>query len=292
MQSPLTTWLVGIFLVALALGSTFTILSMREPQQKLPPPAPVVQGPVQKVLGKSVQGRDIVAYTYGTGSTKLVFLGGIHGGYEWNATLLAQQFKEYLDARPDAVPQNLSVTVIPNLNPDSMYATVGKEGRFTEAEIPKDDLSEKRFNANGVDLNRNFDCSWAPTGTWRNKTVSGGTEAFSEPESKALRDYALAERPAAMIFWHSQAGAVYASNCNGSILPTTLAVMNIYAKAAGYDAVKEFTAYEVHGASEDWLASIGIPAITVELTTHDSPEWNKNLAGIQALLQYFSSLKI
>ena len=43
----------------------------------------VVTGP-KSVIGKSVEGRDIEAYTYGTGFNHLLFVGGIHGGYSWN----------------------------------------------------------------------------------------------------------------------------------------------------------------------------------------------------------------
>ena len=53
--------------------------------------------------------------------------------------------------------------------------------------------------------------------------------------------------------------------------------------------MKSFDAYEVNGASEDWLASVGIPAITVELKTHDTVEFDQNLLGIQALLKYIAS---
>ena len=60
-----------------------------------------------------------------------------------------------------------------------------------------------------------------------------------------------------------------------------------YAKAGGYQAVKAFDAYPVTGDSEGWLASIGIPAITVELSTHESIEWDKNLAGVKAVLGYY-----
>ena len=81
--------------------------------------------------------------------------------------------------------------------------------------------------------------------------------------------------------------AVYASQCGGGILPETLDIMNIYAKAAGYPAVKVFDSYVTTGAAEDWLAKIGIPAVTVELKTHESVEWDKNLAGIKALFDYF-----
>ena len=65
--------------------------------------------------------------------------------------------------------------------------------------------------------------------------------------------------------------------------------MNTYAKAAGYKAVDAFDAYEITGDAEGWLASIDIPAITVELATHTSIEWDKNFAGIKALFEFFSA---
>jgi hypothetical protein len=241
-------------------------------------------------IGKSVEGRTIEAYTYGTGATHVLFVGGIHGGYEWNSVLLAYQFMDYFEANPAAVPKNISVTIVPNANPDGVFAVIGKNGRFTLADVPKtEDQSAGRFNANEVDLNRNFDCKWQPKSTWRSKTVSAGTEAFSEPEARAVRDLVLAEKPATVVFWHSQANAVYASECESGILPETLEVMNTYAEAANYPAVETFDSYAVTGDAEGWLASINIPAITVEMTTHESVEWDKNLAGVQALLKHFEN---
>jgi predicted deacylase len=274
--------------IALIGGAMAALKYSHPPVPTAPPPVPIAQGPSYSVIGTSVEGRKIEAYTYGTGATHLVFVGGIHGGYEWNSVLVAYDLKDYLDAHPEAVSKNERVTIILDANPDAVYKAVGKEGRFTESDVPKGDLSSERFNADGVDLNRNFDCKWASTGTWQNKTVSGGSAPFSEPEAKAIRDYALAQKPDAFIFWHSAAGGVYASQCGNGILPKTLELMNTYANASGYSAIKEFTAYEVHGASEDWLASIGIPAITVEFKTHDSVEWNNNLAGSLAVLQEFA----
>ncbi len=272
---------------ALGVGAYF-FLGQSAPQKQV-----VVEQVVQKPtpldeqIGKSVQGRLIHAYTYGTGPTRVVFVGGMHGGYEWNAVVLAYQFMDYLAAHPDTVPASLSVTVIPDINPDAVYKAIGKEGPFTVADVPKGDLSAERFNAHGVDLNRNFDCKWQPKGTWKGNTVSAGSFAFSEPEAQSMRDFAASKRPSAVIFWHSMANAVYASECKNGILPQTLDIMNAYAKAAGYPAVKSFDAYPVTGDSEGWLASIGIPALTVELSTHDTIEWDKNLAGIQAVLNYY-----
>jgi len=258
------------------------------PPAPLAPPAVQMPVPEHHLIGTSVQGREIDEYTYGTGTTTLLFVGGIHGAYEWNASALAYQFIDYLNAHPEAVPKNEKITVIPDLNPDAFHNGLGLDGHFTNVDNLPADLSKYRTNANGVDLNRNFDCNWSPHGVWQAKPENTGTAAFSEPETRALRDFALAERPVAVVFWHSASNAVYASQCNNGILPETLEVMNTYAKAAGYQAIKEFDAYIVTGAGEDWLASQNIPAITVELSSHDKVEWDKNILGIEALISHFA----
>jgi len=255
-------------------------------------PAPAVKPTVafkEETIGTSVEGRKIEAYTYGSGANHLVFVGGIHGGYEWNSVLLAYNFLDYLEKASGTLPTRLTVTVIPSANPDGVFNVVGKEGRFAASDVPTSQSIQAagRFNANKVDLNRNFDCKWQAKNTWRGVEVSAGTAAFSEPEAKAIRNFALRERPAGFIFWHSQANAVYASECEDGILPETLTLMNTYAKATGYPAVDTFDAYTVTGDAEGWLASIGIPAITVELKTHETIEWEKNLAGAKALIDYY-----
>lgn len=242
------------------------------------------------VIGTSVEGRSITATRYGNGDTHVLFVGGIHGGYEWNSTLLAYAFMDYLDAHPEFVPDNMTLSVIPSLNPDGTFDVIGKEGRFARSDIPLDEgsIGTGRFNANDVDLNRNFDCKWQPTSTWRSQKVSAGTTPFSEPEAIALRDFVQEHKPQAVIFWHSQANAVYASECEEGILPQTMEIMNAYATAARYKAVSVFDAYPVTGDAEGWLASIGIPAITVELSSHESVEWERNLAGVTALISTFT----
>ncbi|MBX4215721.1 hypothetical protein KW797_02140, partial [Candidatus Parcubacteria bacterium] len=233
--------------------------------------------------------RKIESYTYGNAAERLLLVGGMQGGYEWNSVLLAYAFMDYLAAHPESIPANLSVTVIPSANPDGVYAVAGKEGRFSASEVSADAkvLAAARFNAHGVDLNRNFDCNWKPTSKWKEKTVSAGTGPFSEPEAKAIRDVVIATKPRAVVFWHSQANAVYASECNGGVLPETLSVMGAYSLASGYAAIKSFDSYAVTGDAEGWLASLGIPAITVELKTHESVEWEKNLEGIKSLFEYY-----
>ena len=245
--------------------------------------------PGQTVIGKSVEERDITAYHFGTGSKEVMFVGGIHGGYEWNTALLGYELVDYLEANPTAVPANLKVTVIPVLNPDGLNKTVGKAGRFSASDVPTDQAQQVagRFNANTVDLNRNFDCDWQASGKWQSKTVSGGTEAFSEPESQAIKNYVATNKPTAVVVWYSAAGGVYASNCHNGVLAETNTLTNKYAEASGYPAYQSFDFYEITGDMVNWLAKGGIPAISVLLTNHTDTEWTKNQKGIEALLKYY-----
>jgi hypothetical protein len=283
--SKKTAAITIILLIVIAVG--FLILkAVSKPVIKtvevlIPDPRPVL-------IGKSVEGRDIMSYTFGTGTKQLAFVGGIHGGYEWNSVMLAYQAIDYLTAHPEIIPKNQTVVIIPSANPDGVFKVTGKDGRFTVADI-KNNLPNGtgRFNANNVDLNRNFACQWQATSTWRNNIVSAGTAVFSEPEAVAIRDFVAKNNPSAMVFWHSQSNAVYASQCGNGILLGTRDIMNLYSKVAGYPAVDTFNSYAITGAVEDWLASIGIPAITVELKTHEAVEWDKNLAGMKALFEYF-----
>lgn len=279
--------ILGVLIVAVIVG----VMLKNAPTAPITPPSieePVSEEPYETiaVIGTSVLGRTIEAYTFGNGDTHLLFVGGVHGGYEWNSVLLAYEMIDHFAEHPSLIPDELSVTIIPSLNPDGVFVVTGNEGRFTATDvITKYDPASARFNAHEVDLNRNFDCKWQPESTWRGNTVSAGSAAFSEPEARALRDWVLKEKPVATVFWHSIAGNVYGSECEAGILPETRELMNTYARAGNYGAVPAFDAYPITGDAEGWLASIGIPAITVELETRDSIEWKRNLAGVTAIME-------
>ena len=244
----------------------------------------------QTVIGTSSEGRDITAYHFGTGNTNLLFVGGIHGGYEWNTALVAYQLINYLKENPDAVPANVRVTVIPVLNPDGLNKVVGTTtGNFTKANVStlQDTVISGRFNGNTVDLNINFDCDWQSTGTWQNKTVSGGSAAFSELESQAIKNYVETNKPTAVVVRYSAAGGVYSSNCHNGVSAETTVITKKFADASGYPAYESFDFYTTTGDMTNWLAKGNITAISVLLTNHTDTEWTKNLAGIQALLTYY-----
>lgn len=291
--------LFTLFTAILLIGGTVYFL-LPEPE---PEPAPAVEEPEpileespafrESTIGTSVLGNPITVTTFGSGETHLLFVGGIHGGYEWNSVLLAYEYIEYLKTDPTRVPEDLTVSIIPALNPDGLLDAVTTSGPFSLADVlhVSERNTQGRFNENDIDLNRNFDCRWEPESTWRGEVYSAGATAFSEPEAAALRDFVLETQPEAAIFWHSIGGAVFTSECGAGVLPETETLMNTYATASGYEAAGLWTAYQVTGDAEGWLASIGIPAVTVELEAFNDSEWEKNIAGIEATLNLYSTAK-
>lgn len=249
--------------------------------------------PAQTVLGTSAGGHEIIArhfYGTGTSSKEIIFVGGVHGGYSWNTVSLAYELIDHLEDNPEAVPEGLKVTVIPVFNPDGLESVVGTTTRFERSDVPTSEatLISGRFNDNEVDLNRNFDCDWQESGTWQSRTVSGGSAPFSEPEAAAFRDYINANDPTAVVVWYSAAGGVFASSCHNDVSAETRTLTDLFADAADYRPYTEFDFYEITGDMVNWLAKERIPAISVLLTSHNEVEWDKNRAGIEALLQHYA----
>jgi hypothetical protein len=226
----------------------------------------------ESILGTSVGGKEITAYHLGEGETEVLLIGGTHGSYSQNTSALANEALDYFQSNTDAIPKNVTLTIIPTLNPDGLAMT-GTEGRF---------------NGNNVDLNRNFDCEWSAEGVWRDQKVSGGSEAFSEPEAAALQNYVNTYSPNAAIVLFSAEGKVYPSACGGTPKNASVQLADTYATAAGYPAASTFDAYAITGDMVNWMAQEGIPAISVLLSDHANTEWNKNKAGIEAVLKAYS----
>ncbi|MCA9365863.1 hypothetical protein KC723_03125 [Candidatus Kaiserbacteria bacterium] len=292
--STLKIFAIASFGIAILATLTVFIISKNEPVLE-PVIEPEITVPETKpfvsssTIGVSVEGRNIEMYSFGDGEESILFVGGIHGGYEWNSIVLAYDMIDQFSSDESLVPEGITVRIIPNLNPDGLAIVTNKTGRIFESDIPdpSNRVAAGRFNANNVDLNRNFACKWAPESTWRGEVVSAGTQAFSEPEAQALKNVVENISPKAVIFWHSQANNVYASECENGVLPETLDIMSIYAQAGGYGEVPVFDAYPITGDAEGWLASLGIPAITVELGSYQSTEWNQNLAGVKSILNKY-----
>ena len=273
---------------------TKTVLPTATTPATMPPTAVITPSPVimvtadtdglAEVMGFSAGRRPLTKYQFGSGPNQIVLVGGMHGGYEWNSIVLAYQMIDYFTQNPDEIPEGVTLHIIPSANPDGQFETVGKNGRFSAEDIdPLADNLSGRLNSNGVDLNRNWDCRWQPTAVWRSQSVSAGAYPFSEPETALLRDFFLNLQPTAVILWHSAANGAFGAGCP-DIYPPAYALAQLYGSAAGYPIYESFDSYEITGDASDWLAQQGVAAITIELATHETLEWEMNLAGVTAVL--------
>ena len=256
------------------------------PITNLQPTPTLIPVAITATIGYSAGDRPILSYQFNNGPQKVVFVGGIHGGYEWNSILLAYEAIEYFQHYPGEVPDSVTLYIVPSANPDGQFKVTGRQGRFEPGEVISDTFPG-RFNDRNVDLNRNWDCLWQPFANWRDQVVDAGDSPFSEPENIALRDFMLAHQPEAVVFWHSQAGGVYGSGCPDVYEPT-LELARVYGSAANYPVHDSFDEYTISGDAGDWLSTVGIPAITVELATHEGTEFPRNLAGMGAVLAVYA----
>jgi hypothetical protein len=223
------------------------------------------------LVGYSVQGRAITARRIGDGVRVLMLVGGIHGGWEENTVMLLNQLIAHFVSNPQAVLPGLSLVFVPVANPDGLALGRTEVGRF---------------NANGVDLNRNWSCDWSAQAYWRSQNVNAGTEPFSEPETRALSAFIQNIRPSAVLFYHSAAGGVYAGECNGD--HGSMLMSQILGQATGYRYGDAFSAYPVTGTESSWVDGLGIPSADVELFTQSDPEFDRNLAGVMALQEWLA----
>jgi protein MpaA len=127
------------------------------------------------VVGASAQGRPIVAWSFGPPSAKrkVLVVGCIHGNECAGLAITSA-------LRKTRFPKGVQLWLVPEMNPDGTAA-------------------DRRQNAHGVDLNRNFPYLWRPNS---DPTYYAGPRAASEPETRAATRLVLQVRPTVTIWYH------------------------------------------------------------------------------------------
>jgi hypothetical protein len=208
-------------------------------------------------IGKSVRGQTLEVTQLGTGSNDIMLVGGIHSAFAPSSVVVAEHLRVFFLENLQEIPAEFSLHILTNANPDAQ----GKPGTM-----------ESRLNGNGVDLNRNWDCAWAGDARWLTFSISGGSSPFSEPETRALRDYILKIRPVAVVFYEARSpgGLTSPGGCGvTSLFSEPLA--KSYGGTARY-RVAPFEAYAVNGDGTNYLDAQGIPAISVLLPEYEYDE--------------------
>lgn len=146
-----------------------------------------------------------------------------------------------------------TVYFIPAANPDGIAAAIYENPLF-------------KANANGVDLNVNFDARW---GTGEKNVFSAGAEnyvgkfPFSENETRALRDFTLKIKPQATLSYHSKGEEIYWEfHQDAARRKRDYEIAKAVSLSTGYPLL---SAGNSAGGYKDWcVEKLKIPAVTIE----------------------------
>ncbi len=270
-----------------------------------------------KVIGKSVEGRDILLVTLGKGSKKVMYAGAHHAREYITSTFLMETIDEYaraysadgtyggFDLRP--LLDGATLYIVPMVNPDGVNLVQNGIDAVADKEkvlgilMLKDGYESWKANINGVDLNRQYPCHWEEKETEDIPSSENykGERAASEPEVQAImklcedNDFLLAAS------FHTKGEVIYwaDSGTNGAI-PAAEPIAQTLADVTGYGLQPVSQDPVVYAAGfENWFRQDFLrPAFCIELTPsggaapHDDNEftplvWDKAKNLCAGLLQ-------
>lgn len=223
-------------------------------------------------IGTSVEGRKIPAVKLGRGKHKILVCGTLHAREHICTNYLMYFIEEYAEAYANHASisdfdvnrllDNVSIYIAPMINPDGVNIV---QNGF-QASINCDSLLNMRLknyeepahrswkaNARGIDLNRNFDYGWEDCPNDSTPASSGfkGYAPLSEPESKALADFAKRIKPEAVLAFHTQGEMFYLSqpdNLAQRIATRLVAATNFKPQPIDppYGSFQDFVDYHFH----------------------------------------------
>ena len=218
------------------------------------------------VYGTSERGRDLICYSI-SGATydrTILVNFAIHGfedNYAHDGQVLADAAHALIEtykASELVAENNCRLLIIPCANPDGLLDGTTNNGFG-------------RCNANGVDLNRDFDANYVPNTTnARNYTPY----AFSAAESRALRDLCLEYEPDVVLDMHGW--------LNTTIGDAELA--EVFFREMGLPHQVGFTSTNCQGYFANWAHQQGALALLVEFTNPNINQTNLTNA-IDALVK-------
>ena len=254
------------------LGTAATAGLGRAPMVGAQPVTPSPDLPYS-TIGFSQGGAPLVIHHVGTGSRRLFVMGGQHGWPERNTVELAQFILDQYRANPGALPPDVGLDVMVLANPDGY------------------EVGSRQY-LSGVDPNRNWGSPDWQSDTWDSNGVYrpglGGPRPFSEPETRALRDWLVDRRPIMIVNYHSQGGFMFGPGDGaGADLTAAFAEATGYYRSGGGGtrAGASLLGYRATGSMGVWQRDKGLPGIFIELSSSLDPEIERNMDGLRAMLR-------
>ncbi len=185
------------------------------------------------VVGSSVENRRIETVVFGTGSDVVLIVATIHGS-EPAGTTLVEYLSDHL-SRDNSLLERRRIVIVPVANPDGL-------------------AHNSRFNARGVDLNRNF------AADNRQNNRRNGMTALSEPEARVISQLITRYRPNRIVAIHQPLSCV---DYDGP-------AKSLAQRMAGYCDLPVRKVGALPGSLGSFAGeTLNIPIITLELRKND-----------------------
>lgn len=224
-------------------------------------------------IGYSLLGEPIYAAHVGSYEGKQLLVEGAIHAREWVTSLLLVEMATYY------ATQNFrgGMYFIPMVNPDGVRLVLDGVKDISCEKLREflklvnngsDDFSLWKANANGVDLNVNFDALWGQ-GTQNVFCLAPanfvGYYPNSEREVQTLIDFTNQVKPDITLSYHTKGEVIYYGfeTLSDAQLARDYAIASTISDTNGYPIVK--TSGSVAGYS-DWVSlNLGVPAFTIEV---------------------------
>lgn len=248
------------------------------------------------ILGKSVLEKNLYYIKLGNGPNE-VFYNAAHHSLEWiTSTLLMKFIEDFSKAysedglingyRIKDIWNKSTIYIMPMVNPDGVNLVIDGlkrdnpyYSRLIQWNKGSTDFSKDwQANIRGVDLNHNYDASWALSkqaeivyGIYGpGPTRYSGPYPESEPETKSLADFTRAHNFRLVIAYHTQGEVIYWKYLN--IIPNdSRKIGEMFSKASGY-ILSETTGIVSYAGYKDWFIERFVrPGYTIEVGKGKNP---------------------
>lgn len=234
----------------------------------------------------------------------MLYTGTIHAR-EWIGIELANNFIQYIidnyQFNPklrEALTRN-TLYIVPCLNPD------GFEYSRTHFSFWRKNRRKNEDGSYGVDLNRNFGIRFKARSDQTSNTY-GGPAAFSEPETRAIRDFVAEHKNITIALdYHSQGNVFFpahkfdheaeidTTDLNTLCANMAFEIEKVTGRKYGIHRGKPPTNL-INGSGREYYYSQGIIATVVEVGTKNIPDYMENMSqsvneNIPALVHALSS---
>lgn len=226
-------------------------------------------------IGKSFEGRDLMTYVMTDKNSnydkaQVIIDSLIHAREPAGLTVLLHYMHHVLDSGTKGNPdpeafftlERKEIFFVPFWNVDGYIANETYEPRMVRKNR-RDACTNKRGEDQGVDLNRNWGVAWKKTPPCDEEY--GGTEPFSEPETKAMKDLIQRDNMDVKLMYNIHTYGSMLTHPNNYQKESTLPEddENIYTeidKVFGYKlfgTAFKAVGYLAYGESDDWLYNKG-----------------------------------